>query len=50
MLNPEKIFILDPKHYIISAIKPDQVSTWHPLTLLRSFQMYQKDLFQQYGI
>ena len=45
MLNPEKIFILDPKQYIISAIKTDKVSIWHPLTLLKSFQMYHKDLF-----
>ena len=50
MLNPEKIFILDPVQYIISAIKPDKVSVWHPLTLLESFQMYHKDLFYQYGI
>ena len=45
MLNPEKVFILDPKQYIISAIKTDKVSTKHPLTLLKSFQMHHKDLF-----
>ena len=45
MLNPEKNFILDPKQYIISAIKTDNVSVLHPLTLLKSFQLYRKDLF-----
>ena len=38
MLNPEKNFILDPKQYIISVIKTDKVSIWHPLTLLKPFQ------------
>ena len=50
MLNPEKIFILNPKEYIILAIETDKVSIWHPLTLLKSFKMYKKDQFYQYGI
>ena len=43
MLNPEKIFVLDPRQYITSVIKRD--NDWHPLTLLKSFQMYHRDLF-----
>ena len=45
MLNPEKKIILNPRVYITSAIKRDKVSIWHPLILLKSFQMYHKDLF-----
>ena len=45
MLNPEKIFILDPRQYINSAIKRDKISIWNPLTLLKTFQMHYKDLF-----
>ena len=45
MMNPEKIFILDPRQYTTSGIKRGKVSIWHPLTLLKSFQMYHKDLF-----
>ena len=40
MLNPEKIFIVDPRHNITWTIKRDKVNIWHPLTLLKSFQMY----------
>ena len=44
MLNPEKIFISDPTWYITSAIKKDKVKKSHSLILLKSLQMFHKDL------